>query len=60
MSHKPRDRDLDARAGDAPPATPETPSTPAHPVSRPALQGHVADRHVDRRTGGRTGGQKFR
>lgn len=52
MSHNPRDHDLDDRAGDAPPA-PETPATAAHPVSRPVLQGHVADRHLDRRAGGK-------
>ena len=45
MSQKPRDHDLDDRTAAS---APEGNAEPAHPVSRPALQGHVAHRHMCR------------
>jgi hypothetical protein len=43
VSQKPRDHDLDDRA--VPPAA-DGNACPAHPVSRPALHGHVFRRHL--------------
>jgi hypothetical protein len=45
VSRKPRDRELDDRNAAS---APEGNAGPAHPVCRPALQGHVAHRHMGR------------